>query len=274
MRKAIMLVAALMLPLVCLALDANQMHYVEIMPPQAATLEKTDLLLLGPVSNTNGGSTAGSAINVSAYEGYGVIVAGLGARSADGDTSTVAVVYGFDGSPATPLVTFTQTTATAKFESYEFDFDTLQGTNAALYLKATFTNVEGDDTQMIGSCALVYDAARSSDQTITSDIIDISAYKGNATVLFALGGALNETATYTNTVTFQHGTNSAFAGTYATVTNLAGTAGTGSLTGTVGEVDEFAIDLGRLHKYVRAVSVQQHDVGSVGVILVAPQKSE
>ena len=271
MRKAIMLVAALMLPLVCLALDANQMHYVEIMPPQAATLEKTDLLLLGPVGNTNGGSTAGIAINVTAYEGYGVIVAGLGARSAASDTSTVAIVYGFTSSPVTALMTFTQTTATAKFESYEFDFDTLQGTNAALYLKATFANVEGDTTPMIGSAVLVYDAARA-DQTITGSAVDVSAYKGNATIVSAMGGAVNEAAGYTNTVTIQHSANGSTG--WATITNLAGTAATETVVGATGEVDTYPIDLSRLHKYVRAVSVQQHDVGSVGVILVAPQKSE
>lgn len=274
MRKAIMLVAALMLPLVCLALDANQMHYVEIMPPQAATLVKSDTTLLAPVSVTDGLSSTGGVTDVSAYEGYALIVMGQGGIQTATHTSLVQILYGYSAPPTTALITATQAATVAKFTSYEFDFDTLRGTNTSLYLHAIFTNYSGSSTGVIGSAALVYDAARSSDQTITSDIIDISAYKGNATVLFALGGALNETATYTNTVTFQHGTNSAFAGTYATVTNLAGTVGTGSLTGTVGEVDEFAIDLGRLNKYVRAVSVQQHDVGSVGVILVAPQKSE
>jgi hypothetical protein len=270
-RFLILATLAALLPLAGFAIDANQLHYVEILPAQASTLEKTDLLLLGPVSNTNGGSTAGSAINVSTYEGYGVIVAGLGARSAAGDTSTVAVVYGFTASPATALVTFTQTTATAKFESYEFDFDTLQGTNAALYLKATFANVEGDTTPMIGSAVLVYDAARA-DQTITGSAVDVSAYKGNATIVTTMGGAVNEAAGYTNTVTIQHAT--ASTGTWSTVTNLAGTAATETVVGATGEVDTYPIDLGRLHKYIRAVSVQQNDAGSVGVTLVAPMKSE
>lgn len=270
-RFLILAMLAALVPLAGFAIDANQLHYVEILPAQATTLEKTDLLLLGPVSNTNGGSTAGSAIDCSDYEGYGVVVGSLGARSADGDTSTVAVVYGFTTNPATALVTFTQTTATAKFESYEFDFDTLQGTNAALYLKATFTNVEGDDTPMIGSCALVYDAARTA-QTITGTGVDVSVYKGNATIVTAMGGAVNEASTYTNTVTIQH--SASLGSGYTTLTNLAGTAGTETVVGSTGEVDTFPIDLSRCHKYLRAVSVQENDVGSVGVYLVAPMKSE
>jgi len=272
MKKIATCLLAVAMPLIALGQDANLMNYVEILPNQAATLEPTDLLLLGPVSNTNGGSTVGSAVNVSAYEGRALIVMGQGVRSAASDTSTVTVVYGFTSSPATALTVATQTTATAKFTSYEFDLDTLQGTNAALYLKATFANVEGDTTPMIGDAVLIYGAARSADQTITGTGVDVAVYKGNATFLVACGGALNESASYTNTVTIQHST--ALGSGYTTVTNLAGTDGVLSLVGATGSVQEFACDLGRLHKYVRAVSVQQNDVGSVGVTLVAPMKSE
>ena len=271
MKRIMMGLIAVCLPVIGLAADANQMHYLEILPTQAATLEKTDLLLLGPTSHTNGGSTAGTAINVSAYEGYGLIVMGQGARGGAGQTSTVAVVYGFTSSPATALVTATQTTATAKYTSYEFDFDTLQGTNAALYLKATFANVSGDAVPMVGGAVLIYDAARA-DQTITGTGVDVSQYKGNATIVTTLGGAVNETATYTNTVTIQHST--ALDSGYTTLTNLAGTAGTESLVGATGSVETFAIDLARAHKYIRAVSVQQNDVGGVGVTLVAPMKAQ
>jgi len=266
------MVAAVWLPVVGWAMDANQMKYLEILPAQAATLEATDLLLLGPVAHTNGGSTAGSAVDVSAYEGYAVLVLGQGARSGSGHTSTVAVVYGFTSSPATALTTATQTSATSKFTSYEFDLDTLQGTNAALYLKATFTNVKGDTTEMNGSAVMIYNAART-DQTITGSAVDIAAYKGNATILCAMGGAVNEAAGYTNTVTIQMATNSAFSNAI-TITNLAGTAAIETVVGSTGEVDTYPIDLSRCLRYIRAVSVQQHDVGSVGVTLVAPMKSE
>jgi hypothetical protein len=271
MKKAIATMAALLMPLVCLALDANQMHYVEILPNQAATLEKTDLLLLGDTVTTNGESAAGSAVNVSTYEGYAIVVANHSARGEAGNTNVISVVYGFTASPATALFSSTQTTATAKYESYEFDFDTLQGTNAALYLKATCTNQNGVLSSSQGA-VLIYDAARS-DQTITGSGVDISAYKGNATIVCAMGGALNEAAGYTNTVTIQMGTNAAFS-TPITVTNLAGTAAIETVVGATGEVDTYPIDLSRLHQYIRAVSVQQNDVGSVGVTLVAPQKSE
>ena len=254
------------------AADANLMKYVEILPAQSPTLEKVDVLLLGPVANTNLGSTAGSAIDVSAYEGYGVIVMGQGARSADGDTSTVSIVYGFDSSPATALVTATQATATAKFTSYEFDFDTLQGTNDALYLKATFANVEGDDTAMVGDAVLVVESARASEQTITGSAVDVAAYKGNATFVFECGSPVNESAAFTNIVTIQHSANGSTA--WATCTNLAGTAMVVTDTGATGQTATLPMDLSRLRKYVRAVSVQYNDVAPVGVTLVAPMKSE
>ena len=272
MRKMIAILISLVCVVSVFASDANLMKYVEILPAQASTLEATDLLLLGPVSNVDAGSTAGSAINVSAYEGYALVVCGLSARVEANDTSTVAVVYGFTGSPATALVTFTQTTATAKFESYEFDFDTLQGTNAALYLKATSSNVEGHATTgTCGSAVLIYNAARS-DQTITGTGIDVSDYKGNAAFMVHCGGAVNEAAAYTNTVTIQH--SATLNGTYTTLTNLAGTAGTKALVGVTGSVQTFPCDLGRANVYVRATSVQQNDAGSVGVTMVAPMKSD
>jgi hypothetical protein len=248
------------------------MKYQEILRVQAPTFEKTDLLLLGPSSATNGAAVAGSAVDVSAYEGYGLIVMGQGARSADGDTSTVAVVYGFSNSPTTALVTASQTTATAKFTSYEFDFDTLQGTNAALYLKATFTNVEGDATPMIGDAVLIYDAARSAAQTNTGSAVDIGAYKGNATFLIDCGNPINESAAFTNVVTIQHSTTGSTG--WTTVTNLAGTALVVTDTGATGQQTTIPCDLSRCHKYIRAISVQQNDVAPVGVTLIAPMKSE
>lgn len=250
------------------ALDASQATYVEILPAQASLLEKTDLLLLGPVSNTNGDSTAGSAIDVSAYEGKAIVINGLSARSGASHTSTVSVVYGFDESPATALVTSTQTTATALFDSYEFDFDTLQGTNAALYLKATFANVAGDSNAMLGASCLVYDAARSAAQSITGTGVDVSAYKGGGAFVVQCGGAVNESTNYTATVTLQH--SASLASGYTTITNVAGTAGVLTLTGTTGSVQEYAVDMAGLHKYVRAVVSQTNDVGSVGVTLAVP----
>ena len=212
-------------------------------------------------------STAGSAINVSTYAGKGLLVSSFGANAAT--TSTVAYVYGFDSSPATALVTHTQTTATAKFESTEIDFATLKGTHAALYLKATFENVEGDTSAALGSAVLIRNKARS-DQTITGRAIDIAAYKGNATLYVQTGAPMLSATSYTNLVTFQHAT--ASTGTWVTVTNLAGTVG--SFTATAADTDQYAIDLARLNRYVRVTAVQKNDAGSVNAILVAPMKSE
>jgi len=272
MKKAALIVTAILSATSLFAADANLMKYVEILPAQAPTFEKTDVLLLGPVGNTNGASTAGSAINVSAYEGYGLIVMGQGARSGASHTSTVSVAYGFDSSPVTALTAATQTTATAKFTSYEFDFDTLQGTNAALYLKATFANVAGDANQMVGDAVLIVDAARSGSQTITGSAVDVSAYKGNAAFEFHCGSPINEATAFTNVVTIQHSANGSTG--WATVTNLAGTALVVTDTGATGQTTTIPCDMSRLHKYVRALSVQTGDVAPVGVTLVAPMKSE
>jgi len=269
----IMTLLVALLPVAARAADANQMHYLEILPDQSATLEKTDLLILGPIGLYTGLSTTGAAVNVSTYEGNFVVVMGQGARSRAAHTSTVEVLYGFTSSPATHLTASTQTTATAKFTSEEFDFDTLQGTNTAMYIRAIFSNLAGyTTTNMVGDVSIVYDAVRSAAQTITGTGIDVSAYKGNATLVTSFGGAVNEASTYTNAVTFQHC--ATLNGTYTIVTNLAGTAGTESQVGATAAVETYPIDLGRLHKYLRAVSISYDDVGSVGVTLVSPMKSE
>ena len=254
------------------AADANQMKYVEILPMQAPLLEKTDLLLLGPIGKTNKLGSTGSAIDVSTYEGKAIIVMGQGARTGAGHTSVVSVAYGFTSSPVTALAGATQNTATAKFTSYEFDFDTLQGTNAALYLRATFTNLVGDTTSMIGDAVLIYDAARTAAQTITGSAVDVSAYKGNAAFVFECGSPVNEATNFSNIVTVQHSTNGA--ANWQAITNLAGTAVAVTDTGSTGQTATRAYDLGRARKYIRAVSVQTNDAASIGVTLVAPMKSE
>jgi len=106
----------------------------------------------------------------------------------------------------------------------------------------------------------------------TGPAVDVSAYKGNATFVAAWGKSA--VAGYTGTVTVTHCATSG--GSYTTVTNLAGTAGTMTKTGvTTNEVDEFACDLARLHKYVKvSLAAQANETNGVSVILVAPMKSE
>lgn len=104
-----------------------------------------------------------------------------------------------------------------------------------------------------------------------ADGVDVAAYKGNAALVCAIGAG--GMTTVTNTVTVQHC--STTNGTYATVTNLAGTACTFTHAGTAApSVQTKPIDLGRLHQYVRVVAANGTDTNTVGLILVAPMKSE
>jgi len=106
----------------------------------------------------------------------------------------------------------------------------------------------------------------------TGPAVDVSAYKGNAAFVVAWG--LSSVAEYTGTVSITHCATAD--GTYTTVTNLAGTAGTLTNTGvTTNKVDTFSCDLSRLHKYVKAsLAEQDNETNGVSVIMVAPMKSE
>jgi len=105
----------------------------------------------------------------------------------------------------------------------------------------------------------------------TGSAVDVSQYKGNATFVVAWG--VGTDTNHTGSVTIQHCATSG--GTYTTVTNLAGTAGVMTTAGAVAnEVDTFACDLGRLHKYVKAVHAAEGSAtNGVAVMMVAPMKS-
>jgi hypothetical protein len=112
----------------------------------------------------------------------------------------------------------------------------------------------------------------------TGGIIDIAAYKGNATLVVLTGTA--SATNNTRTVTLQHSTAANFASP-ATVTNILGNAAVvtaPALTATTQSaiVQTYPIDLGRLRRYVRVVTTQTLADQSipVGVVLVAPMKSE
>jgi len=104
--------------------------------------------------------------------------------------------------------------------------------------------------------------------------LDVSDYKGNSTVVVNWAdGAVGTDATYTGTVTFA--TCATAGGTFTTVTNLAGTAGTFIRTGSnVASVVTFQIDSARLNKYVRASAVNVNLTNAVGVVFVAPMKAD
>lgn len=109
--------------------------------------------------------------------------------------------------------------------------------------------------------------------TVTGTGQDISAYKGNATFVVSFS-PVDHNDGQTNVVTLSHAT--AVGGTYATITNLAGTVGVLSHTSTTGGVQTFACDLGRLHAYVKASYAcnKGETNANASVMLVAPMKSQ
>lgn len=101
--------------------------------------------------------------------------------------------------------------------------------------------------------------------------VDVSAYKGNATVVCFNG--VGTLATVTNLVTVQHCATTN--GTYTTVTNYAGTAITFTHAGTAAAaMATKPLDLARVKKYVRVLVDQGADTNATAVVLVAPMKSE
>jgi hypothetical protein len=262
MKKLIILAASMAaIGTAYAALDTALLYHDAFLPAQSTTLEKDSLLLLGPVGASNGVAVAGSAVNVSAYSGKGLVVGLLGARTDAGHTSTVAVVYGHTSSPATALVTWTQASATAKFEDIELDFATLKGTNAALYVKATFTNVAGDENAMIGGAALVFDKARAAAQTITGSAVDTINYKGFGSVVVSLGTPVLGATNYLASVQIQSSANGS--------TSWANVSGkTATLTGNAaGAVTVIPWEFGAGNRYLRPVVTTTNDVGSVAITI-------
>jgi hypothetical protein len=105
----------------------------------------------------------------------------------------------------------------------------------------------------------------------TSAAIDVAAYKGNGTIVVDWG--ISTEATYTGVVTVAHSATSG--GTYTTITNLAGTAAVLTETGVgTNQLSTYPVDLGAIRRYIKATVVQENQTNAVGVILVAPMKSE
>ena len=108
----------------------------------------------------------------------------------------------------------------------------------------------------------------------TGAAVDVSDYKGNSIVIanWAAGGVTG--GTYTGTVTFT--TSATSGGTYTTVTNLAGTAGVFTRTGSnvLAKASTFQIDSARLNKYVKATVANVNLTNAVSVLFVAPMKAD
>ena len=116
---------------------------------------------------------------------------------------------------------------------------------------------------------LYYGTASTTNSTVTG--VDVSAYKGNATVVCSFG--VGSVTTVTNLVTVQHCATTN--GTYSTVTNYAGTAITFThVGGATAVASTKPLDLARVKKYVRVIVDQGADTNAAAVMLVAPMKSE
>jgi hypothetical protein len=100
---------------------------------------------------------------------------------------------------------------------------------------------------------------------------DVHTYKGNATVLFAMGAGTDVSVTGTVTMLTCATSN----GVYAVVTNAAGSAVKATHVGTAAAaLEEVAIDLTRVLKFLRVKVENGTDTNAVSVVLCAPMKSE
>jgi len=109
--------------------------------------------------------------------------------------------------------------------------------------------------------------------TVTSDYVDVAAYKGNAAFVVSFGKG--NTNACTNVVTITHCATSG--GSYATITNLAGTAAVVTTKDVVSALTTYPCDLARLNKYIKAsytTAGANATNTACSVIMVAPMKSE
>ena len=144
--------------------------------------------------------------------------------------------------------------------SIEQNLDTLQGTNAALYALATFSNLceEALTTYAAGFASLQVGAARAATQTNTGSGVDTINYKGFGTIVVDVGTPLNGSTAYTNVFTLQHGV--ASTGAWTTVT---------AVTNTAADVDEISYQFGKGGRYIRGIVTTINDAGPVSATINA-----
>ena len=139
---------------------------------------------------------------------------------------------------------------------------------ALFALFATIGIVYGADANQMKYVQIL---APTASLSTTGTVVDVAAYKGNATVAVQISpSAIASTAR----VTVAHA--NATTGTWVTVTNAAGTALVVTQVGpATNAVQTIPIDLARMRKYVRVVLTQSgEDTNAVSAILIAPMKSE
>jgi len=253
MKKILCAVIAVCAVCAHAALDTSLTYHDQVLAAQAPTLEQTVVTLLAPQTMDPGGNVIGTTNDVSVYAGKSIIACSV-------STGSVTVALGY--AAATLTATSYTFTSSATIQSEEIDLDTIQGTNAAIYIRASCTNTS-EDTSNAVSVALVPLTARAALQTITGSAVDTVNYKGNGTIVVSIGAPVNGATNFSGLVTIQAAANST--GTYAAVTNCTATA-TGNAAGAVTEIP---YEFGKGGRYIRAVYTTTNDVAPVAVTLNA-----
>ena len=243
---------------VCFALGANAAldtyaltQHDQVLAAQATTLNQEAITLLAPQVIDAAGAVVGDTNTVTAYKGKALLVAGI-------ETGTVTVLWGQTAATLGQLGTNTFD-GPATVEGVEVDLDTLKGTNAALFVRASATNSAATSNSF--ACGLIALTPRTALQTITGSAVDTMTYKGYGTIVVSIGTPLTGATNFSGTVSIQRA--AASTGTWATVTNLTGTV---TATGnTAGAVTRLPYEFGVGGRYIRAVFTTTNDAAPVCV---------
>jgi len=111
-------------------------------------------------------------------------------------------------------------------------------------------------------------APRLVDTAYTNAAVDVATVKGNCNVIFFLGAATTNAADYSCTATLKH--SAASGGTYATVTNSAGSAVSATTTNSagVGTITSVKVEAESLLRYVKLYVENENDTGEAGAVLI------
>jgi len=243
---------------VCFALGARAAldtyaltDHDQVLAAQATTLNQEAITLLAPQVIDAAGAVVGDTNTVTAYKGKALLVAGI-------ETGTVTVLWGRTAATLGTLGTNTFS-GPATIEGVEVDLDTLMGTNAAMFVRASATNSAATSNSF--ACGLIVLTPRTALQTITGSAVDTITYKGYGTIIVSIGTPLTGATNFSGVVSIQRA--AASTGTWATVTNLTGTV---TATGnTAGAATRLPYEFGVGGRYIRAVFTTTNDAAAVCV---------
>ena len=243
---------------VCFALGARAAldtyaltDHDQVLAAQATTLNQEAITLLAPQVIDAAGAVVGDTNTVTTYKGKALLVCGV-------ETGTVTVLWGRTAATLGTLGTNTFV-GPATIEGVEVDLDTLMGTNAAMFVRASATNSAATSNSF--ACGLIALTPRTALQTITGSAVDTMTYKGYGTIIVSIGTPLTGATNFSGTVSVQRA--AASTGTWATVTNLTGTV---TATGnTAGAVTRLPYEFGVGGRYIRAVFTTTNDAAPVCV---------